>query len=48
MALNILSIQKVSNLKKAFRLNLQISGVENGEILWIGNGKDLKTYLESV
>lgn len=45
---NILHIQKVSNIKKAFELNLQICGVENGEILWLGNGKDLKTYLESI
>ena len=48
MALNILRIQRVSNLKRAFELNLQISEVRDGEILWLGNGKDLKNYLENI
>jgi len=48
MALNILHIQKASNLKRAFELNLQITEVRDGEILWLGNGKDLKNYLENI
>ena len=43
---NILHIQKASNLKKAFELNLVISGIEEGEILWLGNGKDLNNYFD--
>ena len=43
--MNILHIQKVSDLKRAFELNLQITEVRDGEILWLGNGKDLNNYL---
>lgn len=46
--MNILKVQKASDLKRAFNLNLTISGVENGEILWLGNYKDLKNYLNPI
>ena len=43
--MNKLNIQKASDLKRAFNLNLIISEVRDGEILWLGNYKDLNNFL---
>lgn len=46
--MNKLNIQKASDLKKAFSLNLVMCGVENGEILWLGNYKDLQIWKDTI
>lgn len=43
--MNKLNIQKASDLKRAFNLNLTISEVRDGEIIWLGNYKDLNNFL---
>ena len=44
--MNILKIQLASDLKKAFESGLQISGVEEGKILWIGDSVQWSNYNE--
>ena len=42
--MNILNIQLASDLKKAFACGLQISGVEEGKILWMGDSVQWSNY----
>jgi hypothetical protein len=44
--MNILNIQLASNLKKAFNAGLVISGVEEGQIQWIGDSVQWSNYNE--
>jgi len=42
--MNILNIQLASNLKRAFEAGLVISGVEDGQILWLGDKVQWANY----
>lgn len=44
--MNILKIQSVKNLKRAFEAGLIISGIEEGQILWLGNKVQWANYQE--
>ena len=41
---NVLKVQLVSDLKRAFNLNLTMCGLYNGEIMWLGYYRDLDKF----